>query len=378
MMNRSRRLAWSALLSLGLLAIAGSAFAQGGSQGNYDPLTLICINGANSQGQHFVTIGVKAGASGAPAGFTLQWMKLSDWEANGGAWYASDDPRLCKMSFSGQPSFSGNAGPTRWELGAFGEVDLRIGDTFFDETGVSGALADDGTGHFTQPDCQLECGTEYVFRAFAHASRFNGRSCFSFIGTAAGNESSPPPASCQVAFGGPEVIEPGQSCSTFDDCGGGCTFTQGYWKTHGPGDCNSGHNSNVWCDTNGAAAGIMTLGSVTYTDVQICSILNAAAKGNGLLILAHQLIAAKFNACAGSTCDAADIATADTFIGTKIIPPVGTASVKSSALPPGLVTALDNFNNGLGCALHCAGNPSLSPAGTLQKMKWGTLKSHYK
>ena len=378
MMNRSRRLAWSALLTLGLLAIAGSAFAQGGSQGNYDPLTLICINGANSQGQHFVTIGVKAGASGAPAGFTLQWMKLSDWEANGGAWYSSDDPRLCKMSFSGQPSFSGNAGPTRWELGAFGEVDLRIGDTFFDETGVSGALADDGTGHFTQPDCQLECGTEYVFRAFAHASRFNGRSCFSFIGTAPGNETSPPPASCQVAFGGAEVIEPGEACSTFDDCGGGCTFTQGYWKTHGPGDCHSGNNNNVWCDTNGAAPGIMTLGTVTYTDTQICSILNASAKGNGLIILAHQLIAAKFNGCAGATCDGADIATADGFIGNKIIPPVGTASVKPGALPAGLVTSLDNFNNGLGCALHCASNPALSPAGTLQKMKWSTLKSHYR
>jgi hypothetical protein len=122
----------------------------------------------------------------------------------------------------------------------------------------------------------------------------------------------------------------------------------------------------------------MTLGSVTYTDTQICSILNASAKGNGLLTLAHQLIAAKFNACAGSTCDGADIATADAFIGTKIIPPVGTASVKAGNLPAGLVTSLDNFNNGLGCALHCASNPSLRPAGTLQKIKWSTLKSHYR
>jgi hypothetical protein len=41
------------------------------------------------------------------------------------------------------------------------------------------------------------------------------------------------------------------------------------------------------------------------------------------------------------------------------------------------VTSLDNFNNGLGCALHCASNSALSPAG-LQKMKWSTLKSHYR
>jgi len=221
-------------------------------------------------------------------------------------------------------------------------------------------------------DCQLECGTDYVFRAFAHASRFNGRSCFSYIGTAPGNETSPPPASCQVAVGGPEVIEPGQSCATLDDCGG-CTFTQGYWKTHGSGDCHNGNNPDAWCVTQ------LTLGTVVYTKDQLCAILNASAKGNGLIILAHQLIAAKLNAaCGGATCDAADIAAADAFIGSKIIPPVGGASVKPGALPPGLETALDNFNNGLGCAQHCAGHPATGPAGTTQKMPWGKLKSHYR
>ena len=365
MLKRSRRLAWSAMLCLGALAFAGSAFAQG-PVGNYDPLTLRCL--ANS-GEHFIEIGIKAGPSGAPAGFSLQWMTLADWEANGGAWFASDDPRLCKMSFSGQPSFSGNAGPTRWELGPNGEVIIRLGDQLFDETGVSGALSDDGTGHFTNPDCALDCGTEYVFRAFAHASRFSGRSCFSFVGLASSNEVGSPFA-CNVAPGGPEVVEPGESCSTDTDCGGGCTFTQGFWKNHGAGDCHSGNNADAWCVTQ------LQIGTIVYSKAELCEILNNPAGGNGLLVLGHQLIAAMLNsACNGASCvDATLIAQANTFIGGKNLL---TDSIKTSALPGGLATALDDFNNGIGCAKHCSA-PATKPAGSSQKMRWGTLKSHYR
>jgi len=352
------------LLAAGALMLAASAFAAG-PVGNYDPLTLTCV----SAGTGFVEIGVKAGGSGAPAGFTLQWMSLSDWEANGGAWFSSDDPRLCKMSFSGQPSFSGNS-TSRWELGANEERIVHIGDLLYDETGVSGALADDGTGHFTQPDCQLQCGVEYVFRAFAHASRFSGRSCFSFVGTADAPETSPQPASCTVGTGGAEVIEPGDVCATSSDCGG-CTLTQGYWKTHGPTGCVTGNNTNQWCVTS------LTLGSVSYSAVQLCSILNRPAKGNGLLTLAHQLIAAKLNAaCKGSTCDGADIAAADALIGSKVIPPVGTGTASPGSVGA-LVTALDQFNNGNGCAAHCA-RPQLKPSGQTQIMRWGTIKRHYR
>ena len=177
---------------------------------------------------------------------------------------------------------------------------------------------------------------------------------------------------CNVSAGGPEVVEPGQSCATFDDCGG-CTFTQGYWKTHGPVGCQTGNNSNTWCVTS------LTLGGVSYTDAQLCSILNESAGGNGYIIVAHQLIAAKLNsACGGATCDAADIAAGDTFLSGKVLPPVGSASIKAKFIPAGLETALDDFNNGIGCAQHCAGSQSLRPAGTVEKMKWGQLKSHYR
>jgi len=356
-----------ATVVVGALALAGTAMAQS-SRGTYDPLTLTCLG---SSGTNYVEIGIKAGTSGAPAGFTLQWMKLSDWEANGGAWYSSDDPRLCKMSFSGQPSFTGNHPKLRWELNANEETTVRIGDYLYDETGVSGALSDDGSGNFTQPDCQLQCGNEYVFRAFAHASRFANRSAFSFISTT----------------GSPELSEPGAECATSTDCGG-CTFTQGYWKTHGPVGCVSGNNSDTWNEaswpvgvpTGGGPAGpIMTLGTVNYSPAQICSILKAPAKGNGLIALAHQLIAAKLNALVrGATCDVADINAADALIGSKVCPPVGTGTIPPSSTGA-LITALDNFNNGNGCAAHCS-NPQARPnmAAPTQQRKWGELKVRYR
>jgi hypothetical protein len=355
-----------ALLVLGCVVLTSTAAWAQSSRGTYDPLTLTCLPG----GTNFVKIGIKAGASGAPAGFTLQWMSLSDWEANGEAWFASDDPRLCKMSFSGQPSFSGNT-VSRWELGAYEERILEIGDLLYDETGVSGALADDGNGNFVQPDCQLKCGVDYVFRAFAHASRYANRSAYSFVS----------------GDGSPNLVEPGEVCGTSTDCGG-CTLTQGYWKTHGPDLCHSGNNQDAWRvdlwpgEANSTClAGTLRLGSVCYTPTQICAILSAPAKGNGLIALAHQLIAAKLNAIVlGANCDQADITAADNLIGSKVIPPAGTATAKPNTTAA-LVGALDNFNNGLGCAAHC-GVPQAKPFG-LESLKqsnvrWGTVKARYR
>src|SRR5215831_18449760 len=42
-----------------------------------------------------ITVEVQAGPSGAPAGFVVEWMKKSDWEANGYSWPADEyDPRV--------------------------------------------------------------------------------------------------------------------------------------------------------------------------------------------------------------------------------------------------------------------------------------------
>jgi len=342
------RLGLVTLVTAGALVLASASAFSAGPVGNYDPLTLTCIG---PSGTNFVTLGIKAGPSGAPAGFSLQWMTLEAYQTNGG-WYDSDDSRLCKQSFSGQPSFSGAVGSTRWELGANQEIILQIGDMIYDETGSSGDLSSP-----PDPNCALQCGTDYVFRAFAHASRYSGRSAFSFVSTS----------------GSPNLVEPGAVCGTSTDCNNGCTFTQGYWKTHGPTGCQLGGNSNEWCVTS------LTLGTVSYTDVQLCSILNTPAEGNGLLTLAHQLIAAKLNAaCMGATCAADEIAAADALIGGKVCPPVGGGSLKPGAVSD-LVFALNSFNNGIGCADHCPRpRTGATRANTGRKATWGTVKTIYR
>jgi hypothetical protein len=111
----------------------------------------------------------------------------------------------------------------------------------------------------------------------------------------------------------------------------GCTLTQGGYKNH--------FNGKILP---------LTLGTVSYTAAQIDSIMqNNAIKGNGLLSLAHQLITAKLNVIYGAAPDAATqtaINSADTLIGSLVVPPVGSGSL-SAASTSALETILDTFNN---------------------------------
>jgi len=117
-----------------------------------------------------------------------------------------------------------------------------------------------------------------------------------------------------------------------------CTYTQGFWKTH----------ANAWPLTS------LTLGSVTYTQSQQLEILNNPAQGNGLVILAHQLIAAKLNIANGA--DPADagqaIADADAMIGSLVIPPVGTGYLPAGQTSE-LVGTLTEYNEGTIGPGHC-------------------------
>jgi len=128
----------------------------------------------------------------------------------------------------------------------------------------------------------------------------------------------------------------------------GCTYTQGYWKTHGPEP--KGNNVNSW------PVFTMTLGSVQYTQAQWQSILNEPVKGNGLVSLAHQLIAARLNIASGAS--GASIATAladaDALIAGLVVPPVGGGSLSTSEVSA-LVTTLTAFNEGTlaGGPAHC-------------------------
>jgi hypothetical protein len=300
------RLAGGGALGAGAAMIIGPArraeAQKGPAKTKVDPPVLTC----GTATQASIDIQVCAGATGLPAGFSIQWMSAADYAANGNQWYLSDDPRLCKASFSG------NASGSRYNLLAGECVTVNIGEILFDN------------GASTNCDGALVCGTAYVFRAFGHATSSLTRSDFTANLT----------------------------CSTLecnDDCASGnCTLTQGYWKTHGPAGCVTGNNTNTWPTTS------LMLGSVSYTDLQLCSILNKPAAGNGLIALAHQLIAAKLNVAKGAngTDAASAIAAADALIGTLVVPPVGTGYLHPS-LTGALTTTLAQYNEGLTGPGHC-------------------------
>jgi len=127
----------------------------------------------------------------------------------------------------------------------------------------------------------------------------------------------------------------------------GCTLTQGFWKTH----TGLGPQADAWPALPG---GTMTLGTVNYTKAQLISILNTPPKGNGLISLAHQLIAANLNILNGAdpTAISATITAANTLIGALVVPPVGSGSLAPSAVSA-LIQALEQYNEGVTGPGHC-------------------------
>jgi hypothetical protein len=292
------------ILVIALMAIALTVFiatpASAGKLSKMDKPVLTC--GAASASS--IEINVCGGAvTGAPAGFSLQWVTAARFAAAGGVWPDSASPDLCKGSFSG------NANGSAYNLGKNQCATVQAGDNLFDDPGASSNCA----------NMPLECGTDYVFRSFAHANSTLFRSDFTAILLCSTSPCVPPP---------------------------GCTYTQGFWKTHGP--IPTGNNVNEWPVTG------LTLGTVAYTDLELLSIFNTPAGGNGLISLAHQLMAAKLNVANGAdgTSVAAAIAAADALIGNLIVPPVGAGSLPPSATSS-LTGTLDSFNNGLIGPGHC-------------------------
>lgn len=128
------------------------------------------------------------------------------------------------------------------------------------------------------------------------------------------------------------VTEPGDPTS-------GCTYTIGGYK-------NKFKNLVVQ----------LTLGTQTYSPAQLLLILNQSVQGNGLVSLAHQLIAAKLNIYYGAVAsqDVLNaIAAADALIGGLAIPPIGNGYLLP-ATTGATISTLDAFNNGLLGAPHCA------------------------
>jgi len=111
---------------------------------------------------------------------------------------------------------------------------------------------------------------------------------------------------------------------------------------------------------------------VNYTAAELLLILKTPPQGRRIVILAHQLIAAKLNLAHGASpaSIAATIANADALIGGQVCPPIGSGSVGNQ---PAIdyANTLDDFNNGLIGPGHCAVVPATSKT-------WGSVKAQYR
>lgn len=111
----------------------------------------------------------------------------------------------------------------------------------------------------------------------------------------------------------------------------GCTRTQGYWKNH----------EEDW-------SGPLTLGTRSYTEAQLLSIFRQPVRGNGLISLAHQLIAAKINIASGASVPTNvqnAINAADALIGNLVVGG-NNGGYLSPDLTSMLTAILDQYNNG--------------------------------
>jgi ribosomal protein L7Ae-like RNA K-turn-binding protein len=136
--------------SLDSEALSDDAAARA-KQGKFDVPML-----SFSSTENTITVTVTAGSTGAPAGFSLQWMRAEDF-----ATYGWHEEAMCKGSYSG------NANSSRYRLSGGQSVDIVVGDMLFDN------------GASLTCEVPLECETDYVFRVFAHATSNMFRSDFS-------------------------------------------------------------------------------------------------------------------------------------------------------------------------------------------------------
>jgi hypothetical protein len=307
---------YSALLLAGALLAAGvqgTAIAQ--SALDSPAITPV------SSGTAKATLTITAGPSGAPYGFTIFWMTQADFDANGSQWWSYGNAVQGEANYWGTPTLNTWDGTlTSFVLGPNESATVEIGD-LFDETGVT-----------TNNANELDYAGDYVFCAFANGPSPPENSEYSK------NHKPPPPPPRQ------------------------CKFTQGYWKNH-PG---------AWPVLPDCGGGFLKLGTVCYTKAQLLLIFNHPAGGNGLVSLAHQLIAAKLNILNGAdgSLVAATIAAADLQIGGLVVPPIGGGYLSPSSTSH-KTDILDDFNQGKLGSNQC--NPTAARVST-----WGTIKALYR
>ena len=261
-----------------------------------------------------IELNLTSGPSGAPGGFTVWWMKQSDFVANGSQWFPGGAPFQMEACYTGAPTLHTMGGTlTSFLLSPGQSIETEIGD-LFDETGI-----------VTNSPVELEPGVAYVFCGFANAGGGLPQSDYSATIAASTNPH------------------------------GDCIFTQGYWKNH----------AEVWPVMS------LTLGTVSYTQAQLLAILATPAAGNGLLILAHQLIATKLNIANGGdpAVVIATVTAADALIGGLVVPPGGSGHLTPASVSA-LTQVLDDYNNGLIAEESCVT--------ATRSSTWGRIKSLYR
>ncbi len=286
--------------------------ASAGTQASLDPVGLAPMVAGHGK----VRLTVSAGPSGAPNGFTVWWMTRSQFQSCGGLWPANPIAGEGRAVFDGVATLhTWGAAQRSFQLGPGESLQIEIGD-LFDETGVTGTVADELSG-----------GEDYVFSAFANGSPAENGSTLSL------------------------TVENSTTVQ-----GQNCTYTDGYWKNH----------PESWPVSS------LVIGTVTYTAAQLLQILNQPTQGNGLVSLAHQLIPAKLNLANGAdgSTIAGTISAADALIGALVIPPIGSGSLAPSQTRAYTQT-LGDFNNGIIGPGHC-------PGVRARQTTWGGLKGLFR
>lgn len=336
---RKKMLRLSACMALGVVGTILAGAGAGGANVSLAPITLtppVITNAVPTNATIHLTI-CGTGDHGAPFGFSLQWMKLTDTNGDGViderdcagfVWPLSDTPCdpgpcICKASFSGAPWCSA------YNLtGSSGRNPCTGAGPNNCQTVVVGNLSDDvcGVGLSNCGADELECDTWYVFRLFSHAGTC-GRQQF--------RRSAFSPNYCfKTLRGGPLCPE------------GGCVFSQGYWKNH----------PEEWCSDS------LTICGMTYSKAVLLNCLNTPGQGDAVLIFWHQLIAAALNQqCNGAVApicgDVCALATAyplNPATGLPMTPCPGGPSAcpdRNALLSAG--GCLELYNTGAGGVPHC-------------------------
>ncbi len=271
-----------------LVGLVALAIVPTPARAQYENDTLAVATGGTTRAG--AELSVTAGPSGAPGGFSIWWMKRSDFEANGRQWFPGGAAFQMEASFTGIPTLHTQGGTlTSFTLAPNQAAEVEIGD-IFDETGVTANSV-----------LELEPGTEYVFCGFVNAGGGLAQSDYS------------------TTYASVTLVS------------SSCIFSQGYWKTH----------PSAWPVSS------LTLGTVTYTKTELLAILNTPAAGNGLISLAHQFIATLLNIANGGNpaSISSSITAANALIGSLVIPPVGSGYL-APATTSSLTQAFDDYNTG--------------------------------